>query len=606
MTITPNALTINQLFSIGNEQFFIPAYQRRYAWELKQCKELFNDIKYLNNEDSHLLGNAVFLTGAHSISINQLEVIDGQQRITTITLLLTAIAKRWRKENENEEAKKIDNLLESSGVDRVKKNKVMLGELDNPDYEKIIRGIEVETNQNQNFKKNLAFFNDCIHGLSPEEFNSFCFKLMNKVSIIRLDVFQAKDAYKLFETINNRGLGLSATDIIKNFLLGHASTLDNETLNAVKSNWKNIIISLDGISTDEFFRHYMCAQFRRKITFTYLNDDFKKFYVNNVEKCEGLAEFRDFSKSKGMEVEHDLEDDSQDDVDVENEVVERSKQEELLPIVNKITAVKFTENLAAYAEIYAFLRKRKFANHKINNAIFDLQRIQAVPAYTFLLELFSRESILEADRLVILRMLAVFMLRRHICSMQTGVLDDIFSDLVNKLDSVDYLEEIKEKLGKEMPDDQTFKLNFEKADFKRTFNRAKYILEQVEYSLHESMGEFTINSGLEVHLEHIIPQVITTKKSKKEFGDWEKYLGEDAKLQHSDSINKIGNFTLLAQKLNIVASNGLYSDKLVHYRRSSFKITKEIVDNYIDFKFEEVKQRSKDMAERALTIWNLD
>ena len=134
--------------------------------------------------------------------------------------------------------------------------------------------------------------------MSPDEFDSFYFKLMDKVSVIRLDVYQAKDAYKLFETINNRGLSLSPTDIIKNFLLGHASILDDETLISVKENWKNIIVSLDGISTDEFFRHFMCSQLRRKITFTYLNDEFKKLYINSVQNCEGLAEFRVYSNLK--------------------------------------------------------------------------------------------------------------------------------------------------------------------------------------------------------------------------------------------------------------------------------------------------------------------
>jgi uncharacterized protein with ParB-like and HNH nuclease domain len=599
MKITPTPLTINQLFSTRNEQFFIPAYQRRYAWQWKQCRELFNDIKYLTNDDSHLLGNIVCLTDAYSANINPLEVIDGQQRITTLTLLLTAISKALKDKNDNEESQKVDSLLASSGVDRVKKNKVELGELDNPDYIKVLQNMDTDNILNQNIKNNLQYFIDWIRELTDEEFNSFYFKLMDKVSIIRLDVFQAKDAYKLFETINNRGLSLSSTDIIKNFLLGHASTLAIETLNAVKENWKNIIVSLDGISTDEFFRHFLCSQLKRKITFTYLNDEFKKIYVNTVKNCEGLAEFRVYSKIKTEELENEFEEETY------IEFEEDDKSEELSPIDKKITTIQFTKRLAEYANTYSFIRKRKFANQKINNAIFDLQRIQSVPTYTFLLELFSRDNITDADRLIVLKMIAVFMLRRHICSRQTGVLDDIFPDLVNKLDDEDFKKSIREKLLKEMPDDQEFRINFIKADFKRSFNRAKYILEQIEYSLHESTGEFTINSGNEVHLEHIIPLVITTKKSKKEYGDWENYLGEGARHQHSDFVNKIGNFTLLAQKLNIVASNDPYADKLNQYKKSSFKIIKDIVDNYPDFKFDQVNERSKLLAEKSLKIWKL-
>ena len=605
MKITPTPLTINQLFSTRNEQFLIPAYQRRYAWQWKQCKELFNDIKYLANDDSHLLGNLVCLIGAHSANINQLEVIDGQQRITTLSLLLTALSHAFT-EKGDDEADKIQGLLKSSGVDRVKHNKVELGELDNPDYIKVLNGLDLDTIHNENIQKNLSYFKEWISELSDEEFNSFYYKLMDKVSVIRLDVFQAKDAYKLFETINNRGLSLSSTDIIKNFLLGHASSLDQQTLDAVKENWKNIIISLDGISTDEFFRHFMCSQLRRKITFTYLNDEFKELYVNSVEGCEGLAEYRVYAKIKINETDEDEEDELADDLDaILLEYDEQIDPEEATTEELKLTAVAFTTRLANYAKIYSYIRKRKFSNQKVNSAIFDLQRIKSIPTYTFLLEMFSRDSISDSDRLSILRMIAVFVLRRHICSRQTGVLDDVFSDLVNCLDKDDIKKEVKERLVRDIPGDEEFEINFTRADFKRSINRAKYVLEQVEYNMHETEGEFSINSGAEVHLEHIIPQTITTKKSKREFGDWEVYLGDGAKLTHADYVNRIGNFTLLGQKLNIVASNNPFQDKLEQYKKSSLKITQEIVDDYEEFRFNESANRSKILAKKAVKIWSL-
>ncbi len=604
MKITPTPLTINQLFSTRNEQFFIPAYQRRYAWQEKQCEELFNDIKYLGNEETHLLGNLVCITGAHSANINKLEVIDGQQRITTLSLLLTAISKAFSERNDLGEAQKIDGLLTSSGVDRVRKNKVELGELDNPDYIKILKDENLETIHNENLKNNLEHFKKWIKELSPDEFDSFYFKLMDKVSVIRLDVYQAKDAYKLFETINNRGLSLSPTDIIKNFLLGHASILDDETLISVKENWKNIIISLDGISTDEFFRHFMCSRLRRKITFTFLNDEFKKLYINSVQNCEGLAEFRVYSKLKIEAAEEDYPEASTD-LDEETYEDEQIEKVSSTDQVEKVSAAEFTKTIANYAKTYSLLKNRKFSNPKINSAILDLQRIQSVPAYTFLLELFSRNSISDTQRLTILKMIAVFMLRRHICSRQTGVLDDIFSDLVNKLDSEDLLQAIKGRLLKDIPGDQEFKLNFSKADYKRSINRAKYVLEQFEYDLHQTQGEFIINSGLEVHLEHIIPQTIHTKKSKAEFGDWELYLGENAALNHGDFVNRIGNFTLLGQKLNIKASNNPFENKLNQYKKSSLRVTTEIVENYPEFRFAQVEKRSKELADKAIEIWTL-
>lgn len=609
MKITPTPLTINQLFSTRNEQFVIPAYQRRYAWEEKQCKELFNDIKYLSNEDSHLLGNLVCLTVAHRASINQLEVIDGQQRITTLTLLLNAISEKLIENDDHEEAQKINGLLKASGVDRVKSNKVVLGELDNSDYEKVIKNERLESIHNKNLLENANSFKEWLDELTKNEFNSFYYKLMDRVSVIRLDVYQAKDAYKLFETINNRGLSLTSTDIIKNFLLGHASSFDDDVLEKVKDNWKDIIITLDGINTDEFFRHYMCAQLGQKITYTYLNDRFKKHYVELVEGCEGLPEYRVYAHVviKNEEDEEDELDDLDVDEDFEDEDLENeiSNKENSKESQVKISPVLFTRKLADYAKTYANIRNRKFSNQKINNAIYDLQRIKSVPSYTFLLELFYRDNVSDSDKLKILNMIAVFMLRRHICSRRTGVLDDIFSDLVQTLEKENIVQEVRKRLIRDLPGDDEFKLNFSKADFRRSTNRAKYVIEQFEYNLHQTKGEFTINSGTQVHLEHIIPQTITTKKSKREFGDWEEYLGPDAKLLHKEIVDTIGNYTLLGQKLNIVASNNPFKEKLKEYAKSSIKITQEIVTNYNEFKFDEVKQRSKSLAKQALKIWTL-
>jgi len=345
---------------------------------------------------------------------------------------------------------------------------------------------------------------------------------------------------------------------------------------------------------------------RRKITFTYLNDEFKKLYVNSVQGCEGLAEYRVYAKMKiAVEDEDELVDDLEEGmVEIEGQEIEESESETEIENI-KVTAVSFTTMLASYAKTYAYIRNRKFSNQKINNSIFDLQRIKSVPTYTFLLELFSRDNISDSDRLAILKMIAVFMLRRHICSRRTGVLDDIFSDLVNKLEEENIITAVKDRLIKDMPGDEEFQINFIKADYKRSINRAKYVMEQFEYNLHETQGEFTINSGAEVHLEHIIPKKITTKKSKREFGDWEVYLGEGAKLVHGEYVNRIGNFTLLGQKLNIVASNNPFEDKLAQYKKSSLKITKEIADEYDEFKFDQVVSRSKALAKKAINIWKI-
>lgn len=86
MIITPTSLTINQLFGSNNEQYIIPTYQRRYSWNERQLWELIDDIGLIEGNDTHLLGSIVCLTGHHTAGLNKLELVDGQQRLTTITI----------------------------------------------------------------------------------------------------------------------------------------------------------------------------------------------------------------------------------------------------------------------------------------------------------------------------------------------------------------------------------------------------------------------------------------------------------------------------------------------------------------------------------------
>src|SRR2546426_2815994 len=99
MKITPTSLTINQLFGSSNEQYVVPTYQRRYSWRARQIWELMEDIVLLENSDTHLLGSIVCLADHHKAGPNQLELVDGQQRLTTVTILLECIRQRLEQEN---------------------------------------------------------------------------------------------------------------------------------------------------------------------------------------------------------------------------------------------------------------------------------------------------------------------------------------------------------------------------------------------------------------------------------------------------------------------------------------------------------------------------
>jgi uncharacterized protein with ParB-like and HNH nuclease domain len=111
MKITPNSLTVNQIFSSANEQYTIPSYQRRYSWSKPQIQDLISDIKFLEGGDTHLMGSIVCLIGDHTAGINRLDLVDGQQRLTSIVILLECIRQHFEGNGQAEQAADLARLL---------------------------------------------------------------------------------------------------------------------------------------------------------------------------------------------------------------------------------------------------------------------------------------------------------------------------------------------------------------------------------------------------------------------------------------------------------------------------------------------------------------
>jgi len=414
MEITPTKLTISQLFNNRNEQFSIPAYQRRYAWGDKQVGELFEDIARLKENETHFFGTILLLTDSHRADLNSLEVVDGQQRIITLSILLKAIQDRINELKEEEASKDIDSHLYCQGLDRKKQNKIILGDLDEPDYYRVLNLENIEEIKNKNLIQAYNTIKNLISKDDFEKLNKFLFKLLHKSIVIRLDTQKANDAYKLFETINNRGLRLSPTDIIKNFILGHSSLINENTLKKVRENWKELIINLDGISTDAFFRQVLCGSLKQKITYKKLISEFKKYYIGMVKESEMLPEARYidyFEEENG-----DLEESNGDGpiiVKERNKIIKSKKNK------RKISIIEFSNMLKETSLIYKKINKKSFDNKKINQHIDNLQRIEAFPTYIFLLNLFKK-NIEDSQKIEILKIL---------CEKRTSELDDIFSKL---------------------------------------------------------------------------------------------------------------------------------------------------------------------------------
>src|SRR5262249_27005349 len=155
--------------------------------------------------------------------LNQLEVVDGQQRLTTIVIILECIRQCFAEEGDADAARDIATLLSAVPPSGPPVTKVLLDSIDSDEFKDLVAQVAGRQFKNQRL---LGAFQvvreEIVREYSIEELRMFVYKLRNQAVVIRLDVSEARDAFKLFETINNRGLRLSPTDIVKNFLLGNA------------------------------------------------------------------------------------------------------------------------------------------------------------------------------------------------------------------------------------------------------------------------------------------------------------------------------------------------------------------------------------------------
>lgn len=605
MNIIPKDFTLYGLLNSPNEQFKIPSYQRRYAWRHGQQAALFRDIDMLLPGDGHLFGMLILHTEGHHGGINVIDVVDGQQRLTTVTILLKVLYDKFKETSNDFVASQINQLL-YCGDPNDKIPKLVLGELDNPDMINLFEGKFQKIKNKRILEAHQTFSNFIDEGIRDEKpnwLNDYYQKLTQTAKIIRLDVQHSQDAYKLFETINNRGLRLSATDILKNFILGHAAKIGNAKLLEVRELWADLIIALDGIPSDDFFRQYISSIYKRKISSTKVIEEFKKYYFKNVNDVDKLGEYL-YNYGNNDPNEEDIEE--SDDYDAIMKDLESEEDTDDSNNTLKQDIKDFLQNIVNAAICYSKIWHSSFTTSKLNNRVDELKAIKSKPSFIFLMHFLQENDNTLKEKLKILDMIAALMLRRHMAGRSTAYNDGIFARLLRleKNNRYDFIK-VRNSLLEDYPDDDEFRDHFPVHELKeRVIDRARYILTKIEYHITGDTNELSINSTEDVHVEHIIPKKISTRKSKSEFGDWESYLPGNVTLEHKKRINRIGNMTLFSGKLNIRVSNGPFLDKRKEYVHSNIQLTKNLA-NYKFFKFDHLDNRGKELAELAVDIWKI-
>lgn len=542
MNIDADDLTVTSLLCKSDLVFKVPLYQRPYSWGRQQWQDLWDDVLDQDDDGEHFIGSVVAIKEAAAVKgFNNLEIVDGQQRLTTISILLCALRDAFAAAGGKSPAETLQNQYLHSSTFKDKSRKLFLGRTDDKAFAQLVRGQPLE---GHNTTAAYEFF--VTKAKEHGDIDYLTDRFTNGIRIVLISAETPEDAFKLFETLNDRGLELSAVDLIKNYLLSCTARKHPDDLDVVIEYWDTIVNHLKGIDKIRFFRHFLLANYPGKVTRRSLYPTFKK----HIDAATDLSDF--------------------------------------------------VLDLCHAAEIYESMHEQTFDDPRLNEKLSDLLRLRATTSFTLLLRLFIAEWTTEKI-LQVIPTIEAFSLRRAVCGWSTNEMDTIYNQIANTEERLPDPESIREVLKEKSPDDEEFEKRFVARDFKQD-EQTKYVLERLEYSA-VGTDEKRVSSRRDVHIEHIMPQRIKTKKCMQQHGgNWVEYLDAEAG-QHSEFISKIGNLTLLANELNVAASNNPFQAKKTFYEMSDIRITRDLC-KYDEWKMTQIQERSSDLATQAAQIWS--
>ncbi len=541
------------------KQFVIPIYQRVYSWEKEQCKQLWDDIIKTggNNQiEGHFIGSIVFEhDGIYTTNYNELLIIDGQQRLTTITLLFIALRDYLNDEDEFLEKfsrQKIRNrYLINSDEKGDKRFKLILSEPDRDTLLSLIDGNRRKPSEpSLKIMENFKLFEEWIRKNTNKL--ETIFKGLDKLMVVEISLERGKDNPQLiFESMNSTGKDLTQTDLIRNYILMGLEPEKQKIF--YKKYWRAMEEDFKQNETlfNQFVRHYLTIKTRE---------------IPNINKV--YEAFKRYQQERGIETEALLQD------------------------------------LQKYCGFFCRIVFKKEADKDLNKALSFLVDLEMDVIYPLLLELYSDYSdgvLSKQDFIPIIYLTESYICRRAVCGLGTNSLNKIFASFTKKINKDQYLESIKahflslEKTTGKFPKDSEFKDSFITIDFYH-FQEREYFLERLEnFDTKEPVNT------KECTTEHIMPQTLTK--------EWERDLGENFQAIHDKYLHTIGNLTLTGY--NQEYRNNSFQEKRdmeKGFKQSSLRLNQSLKD-LESFGEKEIEKRANDLADWALKIWtypNLD
>ena len=544
-------------------QFVIPIYQRTYSWTEKECRQLWDDILRTGNNDkvsAHFVGSIVYIEkGLYQVSSQSpMLVIDGQQRLTTLTLLVAALARALDNLDEGSRepldgfsARKLRNYyLLNPEEEGDRHYKLVLSQTDKDSLIAIVSGNEQPKERSLRVTENFALFEAWIAGLKGDLL-PVC-KGLAKLVVVDIALNRDQDNPQLiFESMNSTGRELSQADLIRNFILmGLEPKLQTRLYEQF---WRPMEVDFgqDAYAThfDGFMRHYLTV---------------KTGDIPNV-----------------------------------NEVYEAFKNYAREPKTAQSGIESLVADIRSFSRYYCAMALSAEQDAELKLAFHDLRELKVDVAYPFLLELYhdySTGALSGIDFLVAVRLVEAYVFRRGICSIPTNSLNKTFATFTKALKKDRYLESIQAHLlglpsYRRFPADDEFRRDLQTRDLYNFRNRS-YWLRRVEN--HDRKERAPVD---EYTIEHILPQNANLSPA------WKAALGPEWERIQSMKLHTLGNLTLTGY-------NSEYSDRPFNEKRditggfkeSPLKLNQGL-GNLDTWNEEAIEARAERLATLALDVW---
>lgn len=538
----------------GNRQFLTPVYQRYYGWDIEQCTRLWNDIVEMQKKGraGHFVGSIVNIAEqVMPTGIQKYMIIDGQQRMTTLSLLLLALRDYAIKDPNDAtiNARRIDSMLlkneYESGDERYK---LLLTETDRDILIRLVEKMPIPVDTRSKLLDNYKFFAGKIADkeLQPAE----VYESIGKLQIVNITLDRSiDDAQAIFESLNSTGKELSESDLIRNYvLMGLEPT---EQTYVYEHFWRPMeLLFVYGVQDsvmDKFFRDYLTMKIARIPKKDRVYEEFKLYHLN----CE-------FS-----------------------------------------TIRELCQDLLTYAKYYTDMVFKRSSNPAFKSLYEDINDLRMAVSYPFLLKVhndYADGVISEDDLKLIIRLCISYVFRRSICNIPTNSLDKTFATLRNEVKPDDYVNSIKAFFVmrddyKEFPNDEKFAAAFVQRDIYSMRTR-NFILSQLEN--YGNKAPIVIENYT---IEHIMPQNSSLSP------EWQQMLGANWREVQKTYLHTIGNLTLTAY--NSEMSDHPFKVKMDMeggFKESALRLNAYVV-KLTEWNEQRIKERAALLADKAKQIW---